>query len=126
MPVIDFLQNEDGDMAVVNGDFALSGGSTDAANLQATQQAIAIALRMFLGECYLDQSVGVDWLGTILVKNPNPSDVTAMLTSTIAACPGVTSVISAGLTPGPDRTWSIDYTVITAYSSEPVSGTVTS
>ena len=71
MPIRDFLQDANGDLAVVNGDFARSGGDSVDANQAAVKQAIAIRVKFFLAEYFLDESIGVDWLGQILVKNPD-------------------------------------------------------
>ena len=125
MPVRDFLQDASGDLAVVNGDFAVVGGQTNDANLAAVRQSIGIRTRLFLGEAWLDNSKGVDWLGKILVKNPNPSTVTTEISTAIASAPDVTNVVAAQLVVGADREASIDYSVGTAYSSAPITGTVT-
>ena len=124
MPIRDFLQDANGDLAAVNGDFAVVGGATPEANIAAVKQSAGIRLRMFLGEAYLDESKGVDWLGTILVKNPNPNIVVSELSSNLAATPDVNSVLSSKLTPGPNRSASIDYSIGTIYSTTPVNGTV--
>ena len=59
MPVRDFLSDATGDLAVVNGDFAL------VADAAPVVQGIAIRLKMVLGEYWLDEEVGVDWIGSI-------------------------------------------------------------
>lgn len=125
MPVRDFLLDASGDLAVVNGDFAVVGGQTDDENLAAVLQGVQTRLRLFLGECYLDESQGVDYLGKILVKNPDPNGVATELSRAIAATPDVTLVRSAGLV-GPDasRSASISYEVQTVYSTNTIAGLV--
>lgn len=63
IPVLDILLDGDGDLAVSDtGDIALT---------QSVRQAILIRLRWFLTEWRLGPGIGVDYWGTILVKNPN-------------------------------------------------------
>lgn len=125
MPIRDFLLGDDGDLAVVNGNFALVGGETDEANQAAVKQAIACRLRMFLGEYFLDESVGVDYFGQILVRNPDPQVIRELLRQTIAGTPDVVDVVGADLLlDSPTRSASISYTVQSVYSTEPITGTV--
>lgn len=128
MPIFDFLQDSDGDLAVVNSGFAVAGGNTNAENVAAVAQLIRIALRMFLGECFLDESIGVDWLGEVLVKGANPSAINARLAAVISGVAGggvVTAVVSVGLVLSENRSASVSYSVLTVYSSDPLTGTVT-
>lgn len=126
MPVRDFLQDElTGGFAIRNGDFAKSGGDTLAENVAAVKQNLRIATRLFKGECYLDDQAGVDYREKVLVKNPDPTVVAAEIGSNIATVVDVTGVVSAGLV-GPDanRDASIDYSVTTPYTANPVTGSV--
>jgi hypothetical protein len=125
MPIRDFLASANGDLAIVDGDFAFSGGDTVDANHQAVQQGIQCRLRFMLGECWLDESVGVDWLGGILIKNPDPTSVVAALSAAIEATTDVVAVqVGRFLTNGATRTVSIPYTVQDAYSSNTITGVV--
>jgi hypothetical protein len=115
-------------MAVLSNDFGVVGGDTTAENLAAVEQLIGIACRLFLKECYLDESQGVDWLGKILIKSPNSTTVNAELTAAIQSVGGgsiVTRVVSAGLVLGPNRSATISYSVITIYSTDALNGEVT-
>lgn len=115
VPIRDFLLDDSGDLAVVNGDFAFAAGSA------AVPQGIKCRLRMFKGESALDESVGVDWLGQILsVKNPNPIVVSELLREAIAATPDVTDAQNISFTPpGVDRTATVGYQARTVYSNVP-------
>ena len=118
MPIRDFLQDESGDFAVVDGDFALVGGDTPAANIAAVEQGVRIRLGMFKGECYLDEVQGVDYLGVILVKNPDANEVRSELSAAILDTPDVTSATDAGLVrDGAARTASIEWSATTAYGA---------
>lgn len=125
MPVRDFLGDDSGDMAVVNGDFAFAGGDTVAENHQAVLQGIQCRTRMFLGECYLDESVGVDWLGKILIKGYRNTDVTLEISNAINSTPDVVaSSIQTPLDVTPQRTATIAFTVQDSYSSNTLAGTI--
>lgn len=125
MPIRDFLMDASGDLAVVNGDFAVAGGDTDLVNTAAVMQAIKIRVRFFLSEYYLDESIGVDWLGQILIKNPDPLVVRELLRAAIAGVPDVVEVLSTELVNDGDRRAHIDFTVRTKYSAA-ISGSITS
>ena len=127
MPIRDLLMTDADDLAIVNGDFAVVGGDTDDANLSAVRQAIMIRVRTFLGEWFLDEAIGVDWIGRILVKNPDKVVVRELIRAAIAEVPDVVEVIAAD--PVIDiatRHGSITYTVRTVYSSELLTGEITS
>lgn len=104
-----------GGWAVTNGDFATVAGSA------AVPQGVKIRTQMVLSECYLDESIGVDWFGRILVKNPNPLEVRAEIASEAAETPDVTDVVAAALQ-GPDanRRASLAMQIATVYSQTPV------
>jgi hypothetical protein len=119
MPKIrDFLMDSNGDKAVVNGDFATIADGA------AVPQGVAIRVRFMLGEYYLDQEIGVDYLNKILVKNPDPLIVREILREAIAATPDVTEVIGAALQLASDRTATIDYSVMTTFGEEATAGEV--
>lgn len=61
--MLDIMLDADGDLAVSEtGDISLT---------QSVRQAILIRLRWFLTEWRLGPGIGLDYWGTILVKNPN-------------------------------------------------------
>ena len=135
MPIRDFLLDSSGDLAVVDGDFAFAGSpagspssgtaATNAVDLAAVRQSVGIRLRLFHGECFLDETKGVDYFGKILIKNPDANTVSQELASAISETPDVTVVKSAGLS-GPDkgRVAAITYAVQTGYSANTLTGTV--
>jgi hypothetical protein len=57
-------------------------------------QAVTARLRTMLGEWYQDPSVGIDYLGQVLVKNPNVATLLRYFSSQVAAVPGVATVNS--------------------------------
>ncbi len=57
------------------------------------KQKVRIKLQFFLGEWFLDTEKGVDWYGTILVKNPNLTNVDNLLKVTVLESPGVIELL---------------------------------
>lgn len=84
----DLRLNALGDLDIVNGDLRLTQGS------DAIRQHILQRLRTFLGEWFLDISVGVPYYQSILVKNPNFAIVEPLLKDTILTTPGVIELLS--------------------------------
>ena len=117
-PARDFLMTPAGGMAIVRGDFAVARGAA------AVPQGIQVRVRMFLGECLLDGSLGVDWLGQILIKNPNPLVVRELVSAAIAATPDVVNVAGTLPSIAPDRSATIGYQVATTHSTTHVVGAV--
>lgn len=118
-PVRDFLGNEDGEWVNVGGDFSVVAGAA------AVPQGIRVRLGLFLGECYLSEADGVDYIGSILVKNPDPLVVAALLRQAIADTPDVTNVVGAELVQdSASRDASISYTADTVYGEDTISDSV--
>lgn len=75
---------------------------------------IKARLQTWRGEWFLDKSIGVPYLETILVKNPNFSAVRAVFRSELLATAGVTRVAKLDLTfDGPSRALSVSFEVET-------------
>ena len=110
-----FLLDANGFMAVVNGDFALVSGQA------AVKQGIGTRLRMYLGESFLDETIGVDWLGQVLIKGQDPIVINEILRAPILATPDVTAVIDNNLTEDAQtRELTTGYTVYSTYSKNPL------
>jgi len=117
-PVRDFAIDASGDLSIAGGDFSPVAGAA------AVQQAVRIRVRTFLGEILLDQSLGVDYLNSVLVKNPDPLVIRQAILDQVSAIPDVTAVVGSQLVINPDRTASIKITYRTVYSETPVTDTV--
>ncbi len=117
-PARDFLADENDDLAVVGGDFALVRGK------DAVPQGIKVRVRMIQGEVWTDESVGIPYDQILGVKNPNPLVVREVVGSEISDTPDVTKVVGSQLQVDADRHGSIDYVVNTTYSQEPFEGSV--
>lgn len=108
-PTRDFKLDADGEWVTENGDFVRVGGA------DAVPQGIRIRVGLILGEAYLDESEGVDYFGSVLVKNPDPIVVRSVIGEQIAKTPDVVAVVGAQLTDEGDRQASIAYQVDTVY-----------
>jgi hypothetical protein len=74
------------ELVLTNGDLVLTRDA------DAIKQAIDMHLRTFRGEWFLDESVGVPYLETVLVKSPDLDVIKSTLRREILAVPGVDSV----------------------------------
>lgn len=113
-PVRDFGMTATGGWAVAGNDFTSVAGSA------AVPQGVKIRAQQWLGEVWLDESVGVDYEGRVLVKNPDPIEVRAEFMAAVESTPDVTAVVAAALD-GPNalRGASLAIQVATVYSSDP-------
>jgi hypothetical protein len=98
---MDFLlvTTTDGDNPDV-GDLKLTDGQvTLTPDLKtAVAQHIAIRLRTFFGEWFLDADEGVPYFELILVKNPDLGRINSIFRSVILETPGVSSIARLQLT----------------------------
>lgn len=94
--------------SLVNSDLALVGG------VDSIVQAIRQAVLCFLGEWFLDERIGVDWLGSILgVKNPDVPAIRAALRAVIVSVPGVDTIHTLSVTLDSSRHLAIGFQVST-------------
>lgn len=91
MPVRDLLLDDDWDLALVNGDLAFVADRT------AVKQGIKVREQMFRGEVWLNQAIGVPWLDTILIANPNGLQVRQELRAPVLDTPDVVSCTAESL-----------------------------
>lgn len=77
-----------GDLDVTDGVASL----TDDLSGETTAQLIRINLRLFLGEWFLDNRLGLDWFGKAFVKNPDLGAIRAMIRDGILAVTGVKAI----------------------------------
>lgn len=82
--MLDILLDRDGDLKVSEtGDISLT---------ESVRQAIIIRLRWFLGEWRLGPGNGLDYWGTVLVKNPNLVKIRQAIRDEIMSVEEVTGV----------------------------------
>jgi hypothetical protein len=86
------LKTEDNDLIFENNDLIIVTGQ------QETKQRLEQRLQTFLGEWFLDTSIGVPYYQDILKKNPDTTLVTGTLKSVITQTPGVTDLLEFNFT----------------------------
>ena len=79
------------DLVIKNGDFLLID------NAERINQQIGITLKFWLGEWFLNTSLGIPYRTRILVKDPNLPQIAALFRLAIAKVPGVETVKSLTL-----------------------------
>lgn len=82
-----FLLDADGDLDITNNSLSLTHGQN------AILQHLTVKFRLFLGEWFLDTSVGVPWFQDILIKRPAFSVVHEALKAVILETPGVLELL---------------------------------
>jgi hypothetical protein len=118
MPRRDILLDDAGNRLLSGNDYAIADG------LPAVGQGIATRVKLYRGEYWLDESLGVEWFGKVLVKNPNPLVIRAEIAAAIAAQPDVSTVRGVSYT-FDARTRSAAVSYVAASTEGVASGTVT-
>lgn len=106
------------DVAIINGDLPTVSG------LEQIQQNVLQTLGVFLGEWFLDNTIGVDYYGTVFVKNPNQAAINAMFISVILGVAGVQSVLAFNAAPGAGRTFAVSFKLQTTSGTVTYAGTL--
>lgn len=106
----DFKINLDtGELVIENGDLVLVSG------VQAIKQSLAIRLRFFLGEWFLDNTAGVDWF-SVLGKKFSPEQPAAIARKALLETPGVAAITSLETVfDGRARSLEVQWSVTTDY-----------
>lgn len=65
---------------------------------ESVQQALGQNLKLFQGEWFIDQSVGLPYIQSILDKNPSPQLLKAVFTKAILEVPGIIELLEFDLT----------------------------
>lgn len=77
---------DDGDLDMVAGQLVLTRG------VEAIRQSADFRLSFFKGQWFLNPNLGIDYFGSILVKNPDLGAVTSIYRDELLAVPGIASV----------------------------------
>ena len=104
------------------GDLDLNGAQLNKVEGgEAVAQEIRIGLRLFQGEWFLDQRVGMPYFQSIFVKNPNINLLRDLFRRAIKSVPGVTTVdrMVMGLDAA-TRTLDVSFTCQTAVGDIPL------
>ncbi len=84
----DLLLNPCGDIDITEGQLSIVGGA------DAVRQRWLIYVRTFLGEWFLDQTIGVDYYGRVLKKQISRQVLKQVFTEASLEVPGILQVIS--------------------------------
>lgn len=79
----DVAQEEGGDLKVVNNDIPFVNG------IEEVQQLLRQRLRAFLGEWFLNTTIGMPFFQQIFLKNPNSVAIEAAFKNEILNTPGI-------------------------------------
>lgn len=82
----DFALDATGDLQVLNGDLVMNYGTEGIAS------DLRSRLQTFLGECFLDTSLGVPWFEKILGKKTPSGELKSIFRQVILGTPGITAV----------------------------------
>lgn len=102
-----------GDLDIQNNSLYLVDGEV------AIQQHLMQRLRIFLGEWFMDNTIGLPFFQQILVKNPNQAIIDAYIINQILATPGIIQLNSYQTTPD-----FINRTLNVSFTADTTSGTV--
>jgi hypothetical protein len=94
----------DSDLLIENFDLQLISGA------DAIAQRVWIRLRIFKGEWYLDNTLGMPYFQSILKKAPDQITVTTAFKDMILGTPGIASLLSFGMSfDAETRTMNIEF-----------------
>lgn len=98
----------EGDLRLVDGQLVLVSGT------DAIRQDLAVRLRWFKGEWFLDRRTGVPWFQSILGHRASTAAIERILRTAIRATPGVSSITRLSIdTDNVERTLTVDFEVRT-------------
>jgi len=78
-----------GDLVIEGGDLVITSTTIDD-----VRQSVLQRLRIFLGEWFLDNTIGLPYFQQILIKNPDQSKIDALFRDQILGTPGVIALNS--------------------------------
>jgi hypothetical protein len=108
---ISLALNSDGDLSVDSNVFSFVSG------IEYVAQCLKIRLQFFLGEWFLNTTLGVPYFQEILVKNPNRIAVNNYIKMTILKSPNIKEITqyNADFNVGQERKLKIQFSAITDY-----------
>jgi hypothetical protein len=101
------------DLKIVDGDLVLTEST------EAIRQHILQRLRSFLGEWFMDNTIGLPYFQQILVKNPDQSKIDALFINQILGTPGVIQLNTYAFKPD-----FVNRKLEIAFSAQTTTGTV--
>jgi hypothetical protein len=112
------------DLLVINNDLVLTSDA-DPNGANPILQDILQALRAFLGEWYLDSTVGFPWFQQVLIKGAKQQDIDALVQNTILGRPGVQSLLTySAVANSAKRSLTISFSANTTRGKVSYAGTI--
>jgi len=100
------LSETTGDIEITDNDVTLTSG------LDSKRQHLMIRISTFLGEWFLDTSIGVPYFRDILIKNPSFAAVSAAFKAVILNTPGIIELVEFNLEFNTNRQLDFDFKCI--------------
>lgn len=98
-----------------DGDWEFGKGTASYKDpLLSVQQEIQTRLREFLGDCFFNQTAGVDW--PKLIGGRNQARLALSISTTILNTEGVTRIVDYTFNLDGQRRFTVQYTVDTVYN----------
>lgn len=114
------------DYLIIDGDLALTSDAQEGGSNPVLQDILQ-AMRTFLNEWYLDNTLGIPYFQQILVKNPDQSKIDALFQNVILDRPGVVQLLSYKFTPSNAlRSLDVEFKAQTTSGVVDYSGTLVS
>lgn len=105
---MDIKLDPNGDVSFLNGESSVTSiGAEDLA------QRLQIRLRTFLGEWFMDNTLGVDWWGRVFGKNRSKTAVDALIQAEILKEPDALQIVTFSSSISTDRKYSATFQVRT-------------
>lgn len=109
-----------------DGDIDLSGNGFElASDIDYIDQKLAIVLRSFLGDWFLDLSAGIPYFEDIFKKQYDPARIESVLKSAILSVLGVNKITAFDLNLVNPRELVVDFTVSTDFGELVISESLT-
>lgn len=103
-----FALDNTGDLELVDDSFRLNSGA------EAIAQHLKVKFQLFLGEWFLDTSIGVPYYQDILIKKPSFVVVQEILKDVILDTPGILELLEFNIDfEGATRTFSLEFKALT-------------
>lgn len=111
--MIDIKVDDNDNIVIENGDIAIVKDAEE------VEQSLKIRLKMWLGEWFLDESLGLDFLGKIFKKNYSKQDIDNEIKKVILGTFGVVRILaysSEVIKENKLETLKVKFSVSTIYS----------